>query len=108
MRDLVLPIEMLACGGAVIASTAGSVVEMVGGQAHLVDAQDLAGWPGEHGGRILPDDDWHATLRHGSLDVVRHFTWQRCAQETFRVYGEVLGKKKDISKSEIPLQSSCN
>ena len=34
------PLEMLACGGAVIASTAAALVEMVGSKAHLVDPED--------------------------------------------------------------------
>src|SRR6185369_12251922 len=38
------PLEMLACGGAVLASTAGAVAEVVGSQAHLIAADDFDGW----------------------------------------------------------------
>ena len=37
-------IEMMACGGAVLASTAGAIAETVGNQAHLTHADDLDGW----------------------------------------------------------------
>jgi alpha-1,3-rhamnosyl/mannosyltransferase len=84
------PLEMLACGGAVIASTAGAVVETAGQSAHLIDAGDLAGWrDAMH--RIVTDDDWHARLCRGGPAVARTYTWERCAEETYRVYERVLG-----------------
>ncbi len=38
------PVEMLACGGAVLASTAGSIVELAGRHAHLIDPRDEDAW----------------------------------------------------------------
>src|SRR5207302_7892566 len=38
------PVEMMACGGAVLASTAGALVETVGSRAHLIDPHDIVGW----------------------------------------------------------------
>ena len=35
------PVEMMACGGAVLGSTAGAVEEVVGRQAHLIPSHDL-------------------------------------------------------------------
>ena len=34
------PVEMLACGGAVLASTAPAIAETVGAKAHLIHAED--------------------------------------------------------------------
>ena len=79
------PVEMMACGGAVICSTAGALVETVGSRAHLVEARDVDGW---HDAlrRVAVDDDWHAELRRGAVDVARPFTWERCAADTLAVY----------------------
>src|SRR5262249_43899928 len=62
------PLEMLACGGAVLASTAGAVAEVVGGHAHLTDAHDLDGWR-EALRRVLADDDWWRGLRRGAAEA---------------------------------------
>jgi alpha-1,3-rhamnosyl/mannosyltransferase len=84
------PLEMMACGGAVIASTAGAVVETVGRQAQLVEPNDQAGWR-DAMRQVISDDDWRATLCRGAESVARPFTWQRCARETHAVYRRVLG-----------------
>jgi alpha-1,3-rhamnosyl/mannosyltransferase len=84
------PLEMLACGGAVLASTAGAVVETVGRQAHLVDPHDEDGWR-EALLRVLGDDDWWHHLRRGAVEAARPFTWQRCAAETMQVYRALTG-----------------
>jgi glycosyltransferase involved in cell wall biosynthesis len=84
------PLEMLACGGAVIASTAGAVVETVGRHVHLVETEDLAGWRAAMH-RVITDNEWWHSLRRDGQEVARPYTWQRCADETFRVYSEVMG-----------------
>ncbi len=84
------PLEMLACGGAVIASTAGAIAETVGRVAHLVEPLDLDGWRTAMQ-RIVADDDWHQTLRRGAEDVARPFTWEACAADTLRAYRIVCG-----------------
>jgi alpha-1,3-rhamnosyl/mannosyltransferase len=83
------PLEMLACGGAVLASTAGAVAETAGAAAHLIDPADEAGWRDAlH--RILADDDWWRQLRRGAAEAARPFTWQRCAADTLAVYRRLL------------------
>jgi glycosyltransferase involved in cell wall biosynthesis len=84
------PLEMMACGGAVIASTAGAIVETVGRRAHLVDPYDLDGWRAAIQ-RVVEDDDWQQALRHGVEDVARPFTWEACAADTLRAYRIVCG-----------------
>ena len=85
------PVEMLACGGAVIASTAGAVAETVGPRAYLVDADDRAGWR-DAMARAITDDEWRTQLGRGGPEHARAFTWERCAQETYRVYEAALGR----------------
>jgi O-antigen biosynthesis alpha-1,3-rhamnosyltransferase len=88
------PLEMMACGGAVIASTAGALAETLGSQAHLVDPEDLDEWRTALM-RLAGDDDWWQELRQGTRLVARSFTWSRCATETLSTYRAVLeGKVK--------------
>jgi alpha-1,3-rhamnosyl/mannosyltransferase len=84
------PLEMMACGGAVIASTAGAIVETVGQRAHLVEPLDLDGWRVAMK-RIVEDDDWQRELRLGAEDAARPFTWEACAADTLRAYQIVHG-----------------
>jgi alpha-1,3-rhamnosyl/mannosyltransferase len=84
------PVEMLACGGAVLASTAGAVAEVAGGQAQLIDAHDLDGWRRALQ-RVLGDDDWWRALRRGAAEAARPFTWERCAAQTLHVYRQLTG-----------------
>jgi alpha-1,3-rhamnosyl/mannosyltransferase len=78
-------VEMLACGGAVLASTAGAVAEVVGPHAHLIDPADEAGWR-DAMRRLVRDEDWRRSLRKGAADWGQSFTWARCAEESWRVY----------------------
>jgi alpha-1,3-rhamnosyl/mannosyltransferase len=87
------PLEMMACGGAVLASTADALEETVGGQAHLVAPRDLDGWR-EALLRVTCDDDWWHQLRLGAEDVAKPFTWTRCAAETHALYRSVAGGAK--------------
>jgi alpha-1,3-rhamnosyl/mannosyltransferase len=84
------PLEMLACGGAVICSTASALVENVGGQAHLLHPDDHTGWRAALI-RVTTDDDWWRELRRGAVECARPFTWERCAHETREVYRKALG-----------------
>jgi alpha-1,3-rhamnosyl/mannosyltransferase len=79
------PIEMMACGGAVLASTAGALVETVGDRAHLIDPDDQDGWT-EALRRIADQDDWRESLRADVTRTARQFTWEACAADTLRVY----------------------
>jgi alpha-1,3-rhamnosyl/mannosyltransferase len=85
------PVEMLACGGAVLASTAPAIAETVGGQAHLIDPRDVLGWR-KALLRVCTDDDWWRSLRVGAVEKARPYTWERCAAETLRVYRAVAGE----------------
>jgi alpha-1,3-rhamnosyl/mannosyltransferase len=83
------PVEMMACGGAVIASTAGAVAETAGRQAHLVDPLDADGWR-EAMRRVCTDEDWWQSLRQGAEEAAAAFTWERCAADTLIAYRQVL------------------
>ncbi len=84
------PVEMMACGGAVLASRIGPHVETVGARACLVAPEDTGGW---HDAlrRVLTDDGWWRELRRGAEEVARPFTWEQCAADTLKVYRAVTG-----------------
>jgi alpha-1,3-rhamnosyl/mannosyltransferase len=84
------PLEMMACGGAVLASTADAVAETVGDRGHLIAPGDFDGWRSAMR-RVLQDEDWWRSLRHEVQAVARPFTWDRCAAETLRVYRSIGG-----------------
>lgn len=86
------PLEMMACGGPVLASTAGALKELFGNHAHLIDADDDEGWT-EALDRIISDDDWRTLLCEDVLIHAGRFTWDRCAQETLAVYRRVAGRQ---------------
>jgi alpha-1,3-rhamnosyl/mannosyltransferase len=91
-------IEMLACGGAVLASTAGAVAETVGGRAHLLDPLDADGWRAAML-RVCTDDDWWRGLRAGGGEVAARFTWERCAEQTLGAYRTVLGRAEPARRA---------
>jgi alpha-1,3-rhamnosyl/mannosyltransferase len=97
------PTEMMACGGAVLASTATALVETVGNKAHLIPPHDLPGWR-EAMRLVLEDNDWWRSLRAGAAAAVRHFTWEQCATDTLHVYraiagGQSVGKKREAQRA---------
>lgn len=83
------PVEMLAVGGAVVASTDPAVQEVVGRHAKLVPADDLEGWR-DALREIAANPDPVAPNRAGIAHAAT-FTWDRAARETMAVYREVLG-----------------
>lgn len=85
------PLEMMACGGAVLASTAGSLVELLSAHVPLIDPMDLDGWRSALQ-RVLTDADWRQRLRRGVREVARPFTWDQCAADTLNVYRAVCGE----------------
>ena len=88
------PVEMMACGGAVIASTADAVREVCGRHADFVAPLDVAGWR-DAMFRLATDADYREALRRGGTAYAAHFTWVRAAHETAAVYRSVLGLARD-------------
>jgi alpha-1,3-rhamnosyl/mannosyltransferase len=93
------PLEMMACGGAVIASTAAALVETVGRQAHLVHPDDTDGWrTAMH--RVITAPEWWHSLRVGAIEIARPFTWERCAAETLAVW-RMVGGVRDVAPRRL-------
>jgi alpha-1,3-rhamnosyl/mannosyltransferase len=79
------PTEMLACGGAVLASTAAAVREVCGGHAESIDPADADGWRAAML-RLATDPGYRDRFRAGGPAQAARFTWQRAARETWAVY----------------------
>jgi alpha-1,3-rhamnosyl/mannosyltransferase len=79
------PLEMLRCGGAVIASTADVHREVLGSVGYLLDPNDRTGWRNSMS-RAITDDSWLATVRRGAQARAAQFSWERCAAGTAEVY----------------------
>jgi alpha-1,3-rhamnosyl/mannosyltransferase len=92
-------VEMMACGGAVLASTAGVFQETLGGQAQLIPAEDGDAWRAGMEA-VLGDNDRCRQLRQGALRRAQRYTWGQCAAGTLSVYRAVAG---DVTV-EGPLQ----
>jgi glycosyltransferase involved in cell wall biosynthesis len=92
------PVEMMACGGAVLTSTAGALEEMFGGQAHLIDPNDTDGWR-DAMKRVLVDDDWYHELRRGATARAARYTWTRAAIDTVKVYEDMLNPAQALPKA---------
>jgi glycosyltransferase involved in cell wall biosynthesis len=76
------PLEAMACGTPVVASTAGALPEVLGDAALLVDPLDEQALT--EALRAAADDQ--GALRRRGLEQAARYTWQRAAAETWRVY----------------------
>jgi O-antigen biosynthesis alpha-1,3-rhamnosyltransferase len=83
-------VEMMGCSGAVIASSAEAVAEVVGRNACLIDPEDTEGWR-DAMQRVLTDEYWWQSLRGGVEERASRFTWERCAEKTLEVYRRLTG-----------------
>jgi alpha-1,3-rhamnosyl/mannosyltransferase len=87
-----LPVaEMLACGGAVVASSADAVREVAGKHAPIVEPLDVDGWRTAML-RTAREPEWLEDYRRGAVRHAQGFTWQRAAADTLQVYRRVTGE----------------
>ena len=73
------PLEAMACGTPVVASTASSVPEVVGNAGLLVDPLDVPAWTAALA-QTLDDQALRTRLREAGLARAATFTWARTAQ----------------------------
>jgi alpha-1,3-rhamnosyl/mannosyltransferase len=90
------PLEMMACGGAVIASTADSLREILPERTRLQSPHDLAAWR-EAMSEMLRDDDLWKQSREGVVAHAGQFTWEKCARQTWEVYRRVMSSRQSTS-----------
>jgi glycosyltransferase involved in cell wall biosynthesis len=76
------PLEAMACGTPVVCSTAGSLPEVTGAAALLVDPDDYTGLAAA-AARAIDDP---GPLRAAGLERSAQFSWERCAELTVAAY----------------------
>ena len=81
------PVEAMACGTPVVASTAGAFPEVLGDAALLVDPHDEDALA--EALQAAADD--RGELRRRGLERAARYTWPRAAAETWQVYQAALG-----------------
>jgi glycosyltransferase involved in cell wall biosynthesis len=85
------PLEAMAAGTPVIASTTPAVAEFAAPAALLADPHDEAAWAAALT-RLLTDPGLRADLTRQGRAHAAHFTWPACAAATVEVYREVVSR----------------
>ena len=85
-------LEAMACGTPVISSNASSLPEVVGDAGVLVDPLDVDVLA-EMMLEVLTNEGLREELIRRGLKRAKMFTWNHCAEETVRVYEEVLDRE---------------
>lgn len=83
------PLQAMAAGTPVVASSASSVPEVVGDAALLADPDEVTALA-EQVDRVLADASLRATLRERGLARARQFSWMSAAQGVRQVYQQVV------------------
>ena len=83
-------IEMLACGGGVIASRIPVLEEILGRHAHFVNPLDVEGWR-DAMARVATHPEWLDEPREGAEAHAARFTWKATAESTRAGYLKALG-----------------
>ena len=94
------PLEAMACGCPVVVSTAGSLPEIAGPAALLVEPRDERALADALRTLILdpPSDLIERGLAHAA-----RFSWDRTARETLCVYETLLERGRRLRVSSVPM-----
>jgi glycosyltransferase involved in cell wall biosynthesis len=84
------PLEAMACGCPVVASRAASLPEVCGDAAYYIDPMDVHSIA-EGMYKVLVDDELRHSLTEKGGERAKLFTWERTAQQTLKVFGDVIG-----------------
>ena len=87
------PLEAMACGLPVVASTAPALREVLDDAALLVHPQDVVALA-EAMAAALRDEPLRSRLRQAGLRRAAQFSWERTARETVAVYDEAVGGRE--------------
>ena len=83
------PLEAMSCGTPVLVSDRASLPEVVGESAVIVKADSLQSiQEGLH--RLQDDSAFRDSLKQQGLERVKQFSWERSADELYKVYQEIL------------------
>jgi glycosyltransferase involved in cell wall biosynthesis len=91
------PLEAMACGTPVVATSAGSLPEVLGDAALLAPPDDTDGLAAALA-RITGDEALRATLRARGLERAAGYSWERTARATLAAYREA----RDLAGRRTP------
>jgi len=83
------PLEAMACGAPVVASSAASLPEICGQAALLLPPSDVQAWT-QTLRRVLTEPDVRRELEARGPAQAARFTWSKAAEETRQIYDELL------------------
>jgi glycosyltransferase involved in cell wall biosynthesis len=103
-------VEAMACGCPVIASNCSSLPEVAGDAGLFVDPHDIDGLA-QAMRRTVTEPALREQLMAKGFERVQHFSWDRAAQETLRVYRKVeashgLGKRRTRMDKELSMEEA--
>jgi glycosyltransferase involved in cell wall biosynthesis len=87
------PLEAMACETPVVTSNVAGLPEVVGNAGLMRDPNDVEGLSNDVV-RALSDQSLRKKLIKKGLDRVEHFSWERCAIDTVKVYRKVLDMQR--------------
>ncbi len=93
------PLEAIACGVPVVASSASSLPEVVGEAGVLCEPDDLEGMAGALI-RLFNDDTFRDALRRQAIARREAFSWDDTASQTLAAYRSVVEVTSDSSPPE--------
>ena len=82
------PLEAMLCGAPVLASTAGSLPEVLGEGARLIAEFDAERWAGE-ALRLLADSAARREMIAKGRAWAQRYTWRETARQTWAIYRKV-------------------
>lgn len=88
------PLEAMASGTPVISSNSSSLPEIVGGAAIMINPHDVESLA-KAIVMVLGSESLRKKMREKGLEQAGRFTWEKCADETAKVYDNVLSKITD-------------
>lgn len=94
------PIEAMACGCPVICSNRGSLGEVVGSAAALMDPDDVGSMANQMA-FLANDSTLRDRLRIAGLAQAKNFDWNRTAAETLSVYARVGRNDENFSPAAL-------
>lgn len=84
------PLEAMACGTPVVCSDRGSLGEVAGDAALIVNPEEPEAIA-DAVSRVLKDENLRQSIILKGLERAKQFTWERAAEQTFQVYQEIAG-----------------